>query len=216
MGYPGKALLKALKEVPSQSPPHLGLKIAGYEGYFLRPITTKHGQINPKDVTHLTEWRNLYPKSFLTEFNSTELQTSEWLCDKCHHDDSRISFMIENAHGDSVGYMGIAYIDWEKSYVEGDSIVSGCINPKGLMTAGLITLLRWAKGQLGLQNVGVRVLSDNPALLFYKKMGFHEVRRVPLKMVNIKEDIVQWIEDESLTNASRHLVHHKWIDSQNI
>ena len=49
------------------------------------------------------------------------------------------------------------------------------------MTAALHTVLDWARGPLGLKELGVRVRSDNPALAFYEKAGFCEMQRVPLR-----------------------------------
>jgi len=204
-------LLRSLKDVAGLDGPCLGLRIIGYGGHFLRPIPTKRGQLNPQDVAWLTEWRNQYPTSFLTEFSATDNQTAEWLSNKIYFADDRIAFMIENSQGVSVGYMGIAFIDWVASYVEADSIVSGGNNPKGLMASGLITLLRWANGQLGLRNVGVRVLSDNPALIFYQKLGFVETHRVPLRKIS-RDGYIEWIEDTSLSLSNRYLVYHIWND----
>ena len=42
------------------------------------------------------------------------------------------------------------------------------------MTEVLRTLLTWARGQLGLETIGVRVRSDNPALIFMKNSAFRK------------------------------------------
>jgi hypothetical protein len=66
--------------------------------------------------------------------------------------------------------------------------------------------LGWAWSEIGLQTLGVRVRSDNSALDFYRKVGFVEVRRTPLRRLD-KADMVQWVEDESLPPGEPSLIH---------
>lgn len=214
MSAAGKGLLRCLKDASGAQGPQLGLKIPGYEGYFLRPVATRREHLDTADIACLTNWRNRHVNAFLTEFVATDERTSRWLSDVVHTDDSRILFMIEDVRGERVGYMGIAYIDWECSYVEADAIVSSGATPKGMMSAAIRTMLWWATRQLGLKVVAVRVLSDNPALAFYRKLGFEETKRVPLKRV-VSDDLVSWIEDETLATSERYLVHHLWNDHEN-
>jgi len=104
--------------------------------------------------------------------------------------------------------MGAAFIDWKKSYGEPDAIVSGGNAPEGLMQASLITLILWLKGQMGLCNIGLRVLSDNSAL-FYQKTGFKETKRVPLKCDFLDQSRC-WTENENLIIFDSALVHYVW------
>ena len=206
-------LLRFLKKSSSTSWPQLSLAINEFKGYYLRIIPTNIEYLDELDIIFLTNLRNRYVKSFLTEFVANDHQTANWLANTVHADDTRILFMVENEFHDRLGYMGLAYIDWEKSYVEADAIVSGGFTPKGLMASSLRTLLLWAKHQLSLENVGVRVLSDNPALSFYKKIGFEENKRVPLRSTSSGTSI-EWVEDISLTTPDRYLVHHFWNELQ--
>ncbi len=204
-----KELVGLLKNVAGLPGPQLMLKVGGFDDYFLRPVATQRSLQNSVDVSCLTNWRNRFVKSFLTEFVATEERTATWLAEAVHPDDSRILFMIENVHRDRIGYMGLAYIDWANSYGEADAIVKGESAPKELMSAALKTVLHWAKGQLGLQTMAVRVLSDNPALTFYRKLGFEETRRIPLRKA-VSDALVSWTEDGSLVTSERYLVHHVW------
>lgn len=206
-------LLKTLKDSASTLWPQLTIRINGFPGYYLRIVPTDAHSLDKADVSLLTNLRNRYVKSFLTEFLANDIQTSDWLTNNVHFDDSRILFIIEDESHKRLGYMGLAYIDWELCYAEADAIVSGGETPKGLMSSALMTLLYWAKNQLLLQKIGVRVLSDNPALSFYRKLGFKESRRVPLKSI-LNEELTTWIEDESIADSKRYLVHHLW-DEQN-
>lgn len=214
MSATGKDCLRQLKETAGAQGPQFALEIPGFDGYFLRPVATRREHLDPIDITCLTNWRNRHVNAFLTEFSATNERTSRWLSEVVHTDDRRILFMIEDRQRERVGYMGIAYIDWDCSYAEADAIVSSGGTPKGMMSAALRTVLRWAKGQLGLQVFAVRVLSDNPALAFYRRLGFEETKRVPLKRV-VSNDLVSWIEDKTLATSERCLVHHLWNDHEN-
>ena len=214
MSATGKSLVRQMKGAAGAQGPQLSLKIPGFEGYFLRPVATGRENLDTVDIACLTGWRNRHVNAFLTEFVATDKRTSRWLSNVVHTDDSRILFMIEDMQRVRVGYMGIAYIDWDCSYVEADAIVSSGGTPKGMMSAALRTVLCWAKGQLGLKVVAVRVLSDNPALTFYRRLGFEETKRIPLKRV-VSDDLVSWIEDTTLATSERYLVHHLWNDHEN-
>lgn len=209
MKITGKNLFRLLKENANTLQPQLRLAIDGFNNYSLRLVPTNPNYLDDSDIKLLTTLRNHYVKSFLTEFDANDSQTASWLAKIVHEDDSRILFIIENEAHERLGYMGLAYINWNKSYVEADAIVSSGRTPKGLMTCALRALLTWAKQYLHLENVGVRVLSDNPALTFYKKMGFVETQRVPLRRTE-KEGFIAWIEDSSLITSDRYLVHHQW------
>jgi RimJ/RimL family protein N-acetyltransferase len=210
----GRHLLQYLKASDSSSGSVMRLPIHEFNDYSLRPIPTKHQHQDIEDVRCLTIWRNKYPRSFLTEFLATEQRTARWLAEVVHKDDNRILFMIENAKRERVGYMGIAYIDWDSFYGEPDAIVSNGATPKGLMNTALRALLEWARRDLNLKNIVVRVLSDNPALLFYKGLGFEETHRIPLKQV-ASNDLISWVEDATLSISQRYLVYHSWGKNEN-
>ena len=208
----GKEIIHILKGGAGTPESKVVINIKGFHGYFLRPLIVRSDLLKDADVTYLTELRNRYPKSFLTEFIATQKRTAKWLSEIVYTDDTRILFMLESMSGERIGYMGVAYINWDNSYAEADAIVSGGRIEKGLMSSALQTLLLWAKSKLGIKTIGVRVLSDNPALAFYQKLGFEEIKRVPLRSVISGED-VSWLEDELLEVAERYLVYHLWDKS---
>jgi RimJ/RimL family protein N-acetyltransferase len=109
--------------------------------------------------------------------------------------------------GETIGYMGLAYINWENKYGEADAIVKIKDVEKGLMTKALKTMIQWARIQLGLKDIGVRVLSDNPALEFYRKCGFNKIKKVPLTKHNKNQKII-WCEDPDNGNPERFLIYH--------
>ncbi|MGV3772267.1 MAG: N-acetyltransferase, partial [Verrucomicrobiales bacterium] len=73
-------------------------------------------------------------------------------------------------------------------------------------------LLRWAKWQLGLNDIHVRVRSDNPALGFYRKVGFQEFQRVALRKTEHPNKI-EWVEDHSASASEVQLVYMRIAES---
>lgn len=174
----------------------------------MRPVSTVEGEVRIEDVRALTQWRNRYVDAFLTEFDATESRTRQWLTTKVGPDETRILFMLDDARdGRTLGYMGLAYINWEQRYAEADAIVRGAPTAPGLMTRAMRIMLDWARHQLGIERIGVRVRSDNRALNFYLKFGFREIQRVPLRR-KVTHDLVEWLEDPGLVSAQNlSLVH---------
>ena len=166
----------------------------------LRPVATAN------DVRLLTEWRNRFVGSFLTEFEATEERTERWLTEVVGPDRTRFLFMLDDVRGRTIGYLGLAFIDWQKRTAEADAIVRGVDELPGIMRKALLALLRWAHRDLGLTTaLNVRVRSDNPAVNFYLKLGT-ETRRVPLREIK-DSDMTRWVEDKSLASSSTELVY---------
>lgn len=205
----GLNLLKKIKNSNFSEISKYEVNINGFEEYKIRPITLIKSYQSIGDIECLTKWRNLYRKSFLTDFIATNERTSNWLEESVLKDDKRILFMVENNQGKNIGYMGMAYIDWSRKYAETDSIVRGEPAPKGLMSSALRSLIQWGKNFLGIENIYVRVLDDNPAIKFYEKMGFVKVREVGLR-IEKKESSTNWIEDKNIINPTKKIIYHRW------
>lgn len=204
----GRDLLNSVKAAASYQP-CVGIPVGSPIKAFLRPVITSGADENSDDVRYLSEWRNRFVTAFLTEFDATPQRTAGWLNNSIAADDSRILFMVDDVEGNTFGYIGLAFIDWENMSGEADSVVRGLDNvEKGLMTDVLRTLLTWARNQLGLQTIGVRVRSDNPALRFYEKFGFRELNRVPLVKTEA-DGMTIWSEDAGATGSAEqpHLVY---------
>lgn len=209
----GQKLLVAIKETAGLNGPQLVIPVGRPPIAFLRPTPTKKELLNEKDVQVLTEWRNRFVHSFLTEFEATESRTARWLSEVVGPNEQKILFMVDDLNGVTFGYMGLDYINWVKKYGEADAVVRGRESAHGTMKFALQTMLSWARGTLGLHELYVRVRSDNTALKFYQKAGFHEVRRVPLKRVK-EPDMIRYVEDESLQDAKVYLVYMRWQPSK--
>ena len=205
-GHSGRDLLQLIKSKTEASRPYLSLPIGTPTQGVLRPVATRLEAQSDRDVHCLTEWRNKYVTSFLHEFTATVPQTRRWLATSVGPSDTRILFMVERLDGNVIGYMGLDYIDWDKSYGEADAVVRGKPAPKQFMTSALRTMLAWGASQLGLRQFWVRVRSDNPALTFYEKFGFEEVKRAPLRKTQA-DGGAQWVEDSTQVGGELTLVH---------
>jgi RimJ/RimL family protein N-acetyltransferase len=205
----GRELLLTIKANATANAPCLCIPVGLPVEAVLRPVATAAGRLNANDVRVLTEWRNRFVSSFLTEFEATEARTAQWLTEVIGPDPTRILFMLDDARGETVGYLGLAFIDWEKLTGEADAIVRGAETAPGVMARAMFTLLDWARGQLGLESVGARVRSDNPALRFFLKFAT-ETKRVPLRAIEVPNDeisMTRWVEDETLGETPVSLVY---------
>lgn len=176
----------------------------------LRPIATDPAKIRSEDVRLLSEWRNRFVKSFLTEFHAHDERTKSWLTHTVANDQEKLLFMIDSLNGVPIGHLGIGFINWETGYIEADAIVRGGVARKGLMKEALRLLLCWAETSLGLHDAWVRVRSDNPAILFYEKVGFVEKKRVPLTKANNGDTLI-WSEDFNAGEDAPALVYMKYV-----
>ena len=202
----GSELLVSLKKAAGAPGPQLLLPVGRPAEVFLRPVATRPERISSADVKCLTEWRNRHVQAFLTEFEATNQRTTNWLTEVVGPSPDKIVFMADHADGTTFGYMGLAFIDWKRSYGEADSIVRGGDAKPGTMTTALKTLISWGQGQLGLRQIAVRVRSDNSALDFYRKLGFKETKRVSLRRVSESETNC-WHEDETAVESTTALVY---------
>jgi RimJ/RimL family protein N-acetyltransferase len=108
--------------------------------------------------------------------------------------------MVDTLDGRTIGYMALAFINWELRTGEADAIVRGLPAPKGLMMLALKSLLAWGQSQLGLTHFQVRVRSDNSAIEFYRKIGFVEFSRVRLRST-VDGDSRVWHETPTATTT---------------
>ncbi len=205
----GRLFLSLLKATGGTPGPSVMIPVGSPTIAFLRPVATKRELLNAADVRVLTDWRNRFVQAFLTEFIATESRTAQWLVEAVGPNEGKILFMVADPNGRTFGYMGLDYIDWGQGYGEADAVVRGADAAPGTMKCALQTMLGWAQGQLGLGKLGVRVRSDNTALEFYRKVGYQEIFRVPLRSLE-EPGMIRWVEDPSVKAAETYLVHMVW------
>lgn len=203
--------LQGLKRVAGGAGPQLCLPVGRPVRALLRPVSVVPERVRDADIEALAKWRNRFVDAFLTRFENTPDRTRKWLSGFVAEDDTRILFMVDLPDGETIGYMGLAFIDWAARHGEADAIVRGGDAPKGLMTECLRTLIGWGLNQLDLRSIGVRVLSSNPALEFYRKFGFVERGRVSLARTDREGDEV-WVERAD-ADSGLQLVHMELGDT---
>ena len=208
----GRELLRALKDGAGDPGPALVLPVGSPPIALLRPVATHPERLRAADVAALTAWRNRFAAAFLTEFEATEARTRAWLTGPVAANDGKVLFMADTAAGSPFGSLGVAAIVWEDGRGVADAVVRGTGDSPGAMGPALRTLLGWARGSLGLRDLWVRVLSDNPALRFYRGLGFVERRRVPLRR-EADGTGTRWVEDPAIAGAARALVHLRLEDA---
>ena len=194
-----------MKASATAGQPCLSIPVGSPVEAILRPVCTAAQKLNRNDVCVLTAWRNRFVKSFLTEFEANEARTEAWLTQVVGPDPTRIHFMLDDARGRTVGYLGLALIDWARGTGEADAVVRGAELAPGLMPRAFLTLLRWGYEQLGLETLGARIRSDNPALGFFLKMA-KETKRVPLRRIE-EPGMIRWIEDETSATPAASIVY---------
>jgi len=184
--------------------------------YGLHPVNCREGRIDRSVVQMLTSARNMHADSFLTKFVATPARTELWLSQYVAADPTRILFTVRDfISGEFYGYMGLAYGDPTGSRIEGDAIVrfSDSLLP-GLMKAAFIRMVEWASQDIGISEVWVRVLADNPAVAFYEACGFERTREAPLyENRGASGDLEELSEDpqvESWLLSDRALVYMRY------
>lgn len=203
----GRRLVAAVKDATRAG--NACLSLVAERGITLRPIGTSPGAASNEEVRLLTEWRNRHVTVFLTEFEATQERTAAWLVSTVGRDPGRIVFTLRGPSGTVFGLCGLAFADWVAGTVELDGVVRGTTAAPGGMSVAVPALLDWAVGQLGLTTPLVRIVSDNShALAFYRRLGFVETHRVPLRRVE-EPGMVSWVPDPSGSADARQIVHHR-------
>lgn len=166
-------IFQCLKGVGRVDLQDLALVVEG-TSYALHPICCQMDGTSPAVLEMLTVARNSNSNSFLTYFTATPERTRKWLTSEVGMDSSRILFVLRETRTNSLyGFMGLAYGDKDGQRIEGDAIVRYANNHEpGLMQRAFLTLVTWVTQSLGVKEVWVRVLSDNPAVAFYQRCSF--------------------------------------------
>lgn len=211
-----KNLFQCLKGVGSLDLSTFALPIA-QTGYALYPINCRSDCIDESIVTMLTSARNANSDSFLTFFTATPERTSRWLTHSVAYDSTRLLFALKDVKtNDLHGYMGLAYADSDGKRIEGDAIVRYAqkIEP-GLMRLAFLQLVEWISTAIGFEQIWIRVLSDNPAVGFYKRCDFTVVSEVSLYEIRGSSgELVELTESTNMDGASissRTLTYMKYV-----
>jgi Acetyltransferases, including N-acetylases of ribosomal proteins len=158
---------------------------------FLKPLTENNlvdSPTNHEIIKLLTKWRNANSNWYPTIFEATENGTKKWLKDQVINTDDRVLFMVETLDGIPFGHMGL-YRGEADNFIRGRQDILA-----GGMTHALRAMLKWVFNDLNMNKLFLRVFLDNKkAISFYKRCGFKEVYKIPLKKTKEKNEI-KWEE----------------------
>lgn len=183
---------------------------------FLIPVTFLYKKTNPEYVHLFGKWRRENPEGFATIFEISDTRTEYWLDNILLNREDRILFVISNLKGEPLGHLGYSSFNFEERNCEIDNVVRGVKGvQKGIMSCAINTLIRWGKSRLNLENIFLRVLSDNPhAIRFYEKNGFFKQFEIPLYKTTQNNE-VRWIETRNFKDqiADRFFTYMKFIEN---
>lgn len=213
-----KELFQCLKGVGKLDLSGLSLPVLGTR-YALYPICCHAGKTDDAVIGMLTIARNSNINSFLTFFTATTDRTRQWLVNSVASDSSRILFALKDVYSGSLyGYMGLAHGDDSGSRIEGDAIVrySGQTEP-GLMRTAFMQFVEWVRRDLGIKEIWIRVLSDNPALGFYQRCSFKLLSVSPLYEIKNSSGEIEALTESQIGSSglsARSLTYMKYLPSE--
>lgn len=171
----------------------------------LEPIGLADAQ-RPEATALLAKWREKANPFFPSQFPVTLEGTHRWLVKGLLETRDRILFWVKTADGTPVGHVGLFRFDFDQKSVEVDNIVRGedGVLPGGIQTA-IAAMLDWTFDALAVETALLRVMSDNDrAINLYRRLGFQEIARVPLRR-EMDGAVVHWVEVDDST-ATRFFV----------
>lgn len=148
-----------------------------------------------KQIELLTKWRKENQHAFPSQFNVTFEGTKNWTDKQLLQLKDRILFFANDEKNQPIGHVGLFRFDYQKKACELDNIIRGVNGEaKGIMTSACKTIIDFAKKELGMKEIYLRVFSDNEsALKLYENLGFKEILRVPLRKEQ-NGDVISWKE----------------------
>jgi len=165
---------------------------------FLKPVTFHYKLTSPEYISLFSQWRRENPVGFATIFEITDQRTEFWLDKILLNREDRLLFVILSLKGEPVGHIGYSSFNFEAKSCEIDNVVRGVkTDHKGIMSHALKSIILWGENVLKLDNIYLRVLSDNThAIKYYERNNFEKQFDIPLYKV-VEKDEIKWIESKS-------------------
>lgn len=160
----------------------------------LIPITAATLKDDAK-ITLLTNWRKESQHAFPSQFKVTFEGTKAWTEKQVLEQTDRILYFVADEKNQLIGHVGLFRFDYQKQACELDNIIRGVNGTaKGLMTLACQRIIEFAKKELQISKVYLRVFADNQsAVNIYNNIGFAEIIRIPLRKEE-KDGNVFWKE----------------------
>jgi RimJ/RimL family protein N-acetyltransferase len=160
----------------------------------LDPVTWQDVD-DPDSIELLARWRESAQNSFPAIFPVTLEGTRRWLIKQVLELPDRLLFWIKSSEGEKIGHAGIYRIDFAEGNLELDNVVRGVPRVmRGAMYSGVQAILSWVFGTLRMNDVFLRVFSDNArAVQLYEHCGFRETMRMPMRRAE-EDGVIRWLE----------------------
>ena len=142
-------------------------------------------------IAKLAQWRTDNAQAYPTQFPVTIAGTTSWLRSKLLDVEARILFLVLDMYGNPIGHLGFANAINDRREMEIDNVVRGIkdVHP-GIMRDAMLVLLNWAQETIGPQVIYLQVMNDNMhAIEFYRKLGFKDDQKSPLRRYQEGESI---------------------------
>lgn len=203
-------VLHALKEDKKISVPSRMFKKLPNEKKLNMYVITAKLLKDDRVIKLLANWRQKSNLWFPSQFNVTVDGTKNWASNQLLKKKDRILFFLQiEGEKEPFAHVGLYRFDYEKKSCEIDNVIRGenSESSKGGMTTGLQILIDWTFKYLYIDNLYLKVFSDNTkAIKLYERLEFSEVNRVPL-FKTINNGVVSWIEDNNRKeNTDRYFV----------
>ncbi len=150
------------------------------ENNYLIPLSKLYLE-NNELIKKLTFYRNKFKKYYPTQFQATEISTKKWI-KKLLSTNNRIMFLLVNKENLICGVMGLLKHNSSENSLEIDNVIKfkNCYE-KNIFSKVLQALLSFSKEVLFIENIQLKVMSNNlRAIKYYKKNGFKIVSKIPL------------------------------------
>jgi perosamine synthetase len=147
---------------------------------WLVPVCELHAE-DRELIEALGRWRTLRMSSFPTQFTVTYEGTRSWLREQVLDNPERVTFLIVQANGATVGHCGFAQ-PADEGILKLDNVLRGEeIESAWLMAAAMVTLFTWAKG-LGAVRIQYPLMDTNVSMMrFLRRFGQVTTGSTPLR-----------------------------------
>ena len=146
------------------------IQIENNNSYFLIPVCNLHLN-DDLIIKKLTEWRNKYSHTYYPNKKTTLQKTKKWLKENVLKKNDKLLFIVMKNGSIPIGHIGFANCYNKELNFEIDNVLKGeKDNNKKIFSDVLSTLLKWATTTFYINNITLKVLSNNTrAINFYSR-----------------------------------------------